>query len=668
MRTSFVRSKGWLCAIMVVVSFVAAIPAAHAVSAARRWNEETLNAIRGDFARPTVHARNLWHTSIAMWDAWVAYDTGVAQQYLHHEKATAVDVAAARDEAISYACYRIITARFVNSPGVKEIQASIENAMTSQGYDFNIDTTVGDTPAALGNRIAATVLAFGASDNSNEANDYINQFYEPINEPLVPALPGNPDITDPNRWQPLALDFFIDQNDQVVLGGYPEFLSPEWGQVNAFALSPEDLTIYNRDGFDYWVFHDPGLPPHWGTVTQDDYKWGFELVAAWSSHLDPLDGVMIDISPGAIGNAPLPDVNDYQSFYNFTDGGDWGTGHALNPVTNMPYAPNMVPRGDYARVLAEFWADGPDSETPPGHWFTIANYVSDHPMTVKQLQGEGPVLDELEWDVKLYFTLGGAMHDCAVTAWGVKGWYDYLRPISALRYLADLGQSSDSNADSYDPNGISLYPGLIELVTSDTTMAGERHEHLAGEEGKIAVNAWRGPDYITVPETDVAGAGWILAENWWPYQRPTFVTPPFAGYVSGHSTYSRAGAVVLAEFTGSPFFPGGMGEFFCPMNEFLVFEDGPSVDITLQWATYNDASDQTSLSRIWGGIHPPADDIPGRYMGQQIGEDAVALSLGYFGDPDGVPTMSEWGLIAMGLGLLAVGGVVIRRRQLATLV
>ena len=83
--------------------------------------------------------------------------------------------------------------------------------------------------------------------------------------------------------------------------------------------------------------------------------------------------------------------------------------------------------------------------------------------------------------------------------------------------------------------------------------------------------------------------------------------------------------------TGSPFFPGGMGEFHCPKNEFLVFEDGPSVDLTLQWATYQDASDQTSLSRIWGGIHPPADDLPGRVMGEEIGKDAYVLARNYFG-------------------------------------
>ena len=57
-------------------------------------------------------------------------------------------------------------------------------------------------------------------------------------------------------------------------------------------------------------------------------------------------------------------------------------------------------------------------------------------------------------------------------------------------------------------------------------------------------------------------------------------------------------------------------------NEFLVFEEGPSESFTLQWATYQDASDQTSLSRIWGGIHPPIDDIKGRIIGEKIGEDS----------------------------------------------
>ena len=40
-------------------------------SIARRWDEQILAAIRVDLPRPPVHARNLFHVSAAMWDAWV---------------------------------------------------------------------------------------------------------------------------------------------------------------------------------------------------------------------------------------------------------------------------------------------------------------------------------------------------------------------------------------------------------------------------------------------------------------------------------------------------------------------------------------------------------------------------------------------------------------------
>ena len=162
-------------------------------------------------------------------------------------------------------------------------------------------------------------------------------------------------------------------------------------------------------------------------------------------------------------------------------------------------------------------------------------------------------------------------------------------------------------------------------------LAGPSRENV----GKIKLKAWKGPQYVYDPATVEAGVDWILADYWWPYQRPSFVTPPFAGYVSGHSTYSRAAAEVLTLLTGSEYFPGGMGEFDAEKNEFLVFEEGPSADVVLQWARYQDASDQCSLSRIWGGIHPPMDDIRGRMMGHEIGIDAFNFASRFF---DGVTT------------------------------
>ena len=218
------------------------------------------------------------------------------------------------------------------------------------------------------------------------------------------------------------------------------------------------------------------------------------------------------------------------------------------------------------------------------------------------------------------------MHDVAICAWGIKGWYDSIRPLSAIRAMADRGQSSDPSAPSYHPDGIPLFPGHIELIAAGDPLAGPANENV----GKIKILAWRGPNFVANAATDQAHVGWILGSEWWPYQRPTFVTPPFPGYISGHSTYSRAAAEVLTAFTGSEYFPGGMSQFEIRKNQFLVFEEGPSVDMTLQWATYRDAAEQSSLSRIWGGIHPPIDDIPGRRLGEKIGNEAYALASAYF--------------------------------------
>ena len=614
---------------------------------ARKWNEMLLASIRKDLARPTVHARNLFHLSIAQWDAFASYESP-ACHYLLGETVDgfscsfdginpAGSIEEAMESTISYASYRLLLHRFQNSPDALDLQEGYDNLMDELGYDITVVSTdySDDDPAKLGNYIADCIINFGNQDGANEMNAYENQYYEPENDPLVIDNPGNPDITDYNRWQPLTLDIFIDQSGNVIPGATPDFLNPEWGIVSSFALSDDDLTINNRDGFDYHVFHDPGAPPYIelnGTGGTLDFSYGVETVIIWSSHLDPTDNVMIDISPGVIGNSdPFPtDFTSFPTYYDQLNGGTAASGHVVNPTTGNPYASNMVPRGDFARVLAEFWADGPDSETPPGHWFTLLNYVADHPDFEKRFEGQGPILDDTEWYVKGYLAMGGAMHDAAVTAWGIKGWYDYIRPISAIRGMADLGQRSDVNLPNYHPAGLPLITGRIELVTATDPLVGDNNEHL----NKIKVMAWQGHELIGNVDTDEAGVDWILAENWVPYQRPSFVTPPFAGYVSGHSTFSRAAAEVLTNYTGDAYFPGGMGTFTAVTDEFLVFEDGPSMDIELQWATYRDAADQSGLSRIWGGIHPPADDIPGRIIGVQVGLDAYAKAKSHFFDFD----------------------------------
>jgi hypothetical protein len=621
-------------------------------SVAREWNEELLEAIRNDFARPTVHARNLFHTSVLMYDAWAIFDDTAQTIFLGRSFGgfevpfdgitTPNDLDAATEEIINYAIFRLLNHRFAQSPGADETLLSIQAKFEELGNNPNftsIDYSNGSY-AALGNYLGQQMIAFGLQDGANEANGYENEFYQPNNEPLILELYEDNTNINPNIWQPLAFDVFIDQSGNPIPNAVPEFLSPEWGQVTSFALDENNLDIFEIDGFDYLVYNDPGEPSFIedsnGNSLEDPYKWGFSLVTSWSQHLDPNDNVMIDISPASIGNIQSypATFEEYQEFYDFENGGDASIGHSVNPFTGSPYPTQMVPRGDYARVLAEFWADGPDSETPPGHWFTIFNYVSDHPELEKRLGGEGDILSDLEWDIKLYLLLGAAMHDSAINTWGIKGYYDYIRPISALRYMAGKGQSTDTTASNFDPHGLPLIPGLIETVEVGDPLAGDMDEFV----GELKVNTRKGPDYIADPTSEIAGVDWILAERWWPYQRPTFVTPPFAGYISGHSTFSSAAAQILALATGDPFFPGGVGVFDVPQNDFLVFEQGPSVDMQLQWATYKDASDQTSLSRIWGGIHPPIDDIPGRLLGTNIGTDAFTKGVAYF---DGTLSVNE---------------------------
>lgn len=576
-------------------------------SVARQWDEEILAAIRIDNPRPPIHARNLFHLSVAMYDAWAAYDT-IAEQYLTSEALqTSDDVERDRAIAISFAAYRVLSHRYSSALALNAdaAQAHFFARMTALGLDPLYTSTTAATPAALGNRIGAAIIAHGQTDGANEGLNYADPTYTPVNAPLVVKLLGTT-MTDPNRWQALALDVVIAQNGIPLPDKIQKFVGAQWGSVLPFAVDLDTI-----------------LPPPLlrlnDPLTDAEFKQQAVDLVRLSSQLTPDDPTTIDASPNGIGNNPL--------------GTDDGHGYPVNPATGQPYASQIVKRADFGRVIAEFWADGPQSETPPGHWNTVANYVADHPLVTKRFEGTGPVLDALEWDVKTYFALNAAEHDAAVGCWGTKRVYDGVRPISMVRYMAGLGQSSEPLGPSYHASGIPLVPGLIEVITPESSAAGERHEALAASVGKIAILAW--PGEPAAPKTTYSGVKWLLAETWVPYQRKTFVTPPFAGYPSGHSTYSRSAAEVLKRLTGSEYFPGGLGEFAIPQNAFLQFEIGPSSGFHLQWATYFDAADQAGQSRRWGGIHPAVDDLTGRVIGSLIGPDAFDKAKTYF---DGTAT------------------------------
>jgi hypothetical protein len=577
-------------------------------SVARRWNEVLLDAIRRDLPAPTVHARNLYHTSAAMWDAWAAYDTAARGVFVDEDH-SASDVEPAREEAMSYAAFRILEARYIDSIGATETIPEFDRLMQGLCYSIDLTTTEGDTPAAVGNRIADVILEAGIVDGSNEAEGYASPGYDPVNPALTVDASGTT-LNDPNRWQPLQIENMISQNGVPLENGVQEAIDPHWGYVVGFALPPAGET---------GVPVDPGDPPYvHHPETDQEYKNAAVEVIAYSSVLDPREGITVDISPATLGANPLG-TND-------------GTGYRINPATGRPYDSNIVNEGDFGRTVAEFWADGPDSETPPGHWNTMANAVTEELAGDLRIGGAGDVVDALEWDVKLYLALNAANHDAAIAAWGTKGHYDYIRPISMIRWMGGNGQSSDPDGLSYHEDGLPLQSGLVEVITAESTATGARHAALAGHEGEIAVLSYAGNP--PQPETEIGGVEWILAVDWVPYQAPTFVTPAFPGYVSGHSTFSRASAEVLTGITGTEFFPGGLGEWTIAPGS-LEFEAGTADGITLQWATFQDASDQAGLSRLYGGIHVRADDFAGRIIGAQVGAAAWELAQTYYGGASG---------------------------------
>ncbi len=612
--------------------------AAPSNSVARVWNERALAAIRADTPHPPAQARNYFSLSVCMYDAWAAYDPA-AVGYVYRGKHTAPNIQSARSNAISQAAFRLLTERHVYSRTAANTLVADTNLMVSLGYSPNNASLDTSTPTGVGNSVYAAVSAWFSNDGSRQTNGTPYNSASPStlpiaypdypanaggyvylnNYPLATDRPGIDDgygntVVDVNHWQRLFIVNGVDQNGFPNPGPFQNYLGAQWLGVRPFSLMRTDSTKP-------WI--DPGPPPYFGGASHGQFVKEIVACITADCQLTPDDGVMMNISPGALGNNSLDFAGNYGTGnFEIFD----GHGYTNNPITGQPYTPNVVKRGDYARILAEFWADGPSSETPPGHWNVVANYVADHPLLVKRIGGTGPVLTglegDLEWDVKMYFALNAAVHDAACAAWGIKRAYDAWRPMTAVRYLSLLGQSSNPALPSYNVNGLPLITNLIELVTASSAASGGRHAGLTP--GKIALLAWPGPP--ANPAT-YSGVKWIHGDTWGTYQRPTFVTPPFPGYISGHSTFSRSAAEVLTELTGSPYFPGGLGTF---SNYTLGFEQGPSVPLTLQWAKYYDAADEAGISRIWGGIHPPIDNLVGRRIGAQVGKGVWALAKSYF--------------------------------------
>jgi len=167
------------------------------VSVAREWNEILLEAIRNDFARPTVHARNLYHHSIAAYDSWAIYQPehetyligDTLDNYISPFEGinTPLELNEAIKETISYASFYFIKNRYHSSPDYNATYILMYNAMIANGYsvnNINLDYENGG-PAELGNFIAQEIINYGLNDGSNELLEFENTFYTSINPPLI---------------------------------------------------------------------------------------------------------------------------------------------------------------------------------------------------------------------------------------------------------------------------------------------------------------------------------------------------------------------------------------------------------------------------------------------------------------------------------------------------
>jgi len=221
---------------------------------------------------------------------------------------------------------------------------------------------------------------------------------------------------------------------------------------------------------------------------------------------------------------------------------------------------------DEQKMIAEYWADGPHSELPPGHWNLFAQFVSrrDH---------HGVNAHGLERDVKLFFSLTNAVADAGCCAWDNKRAFNSVRPITAIR---------------------TLFRGQM-------------------------VRAWAGP---------YQGTKLIDGASWFPYQPTTFPTPPFPEYSSGHSNFSAAGAEILKLFTHSDRFGGSLT--LPAGSSRVEPGAVPASDLTLQWATFSEAANQAGISRRYGGIHFEQGDLDARATGRIAAREAWEKAQEYW--------------------------------------
>jgi|GEM_PF-611765 len=135
----------------------------------------------------------------------------------------------------------------------------------------------------------------------------------------------------------------------------------------------------------------------------------------------------------------------------------------------VDYTANLT---DEKKVIAEYWADGPSSELPPGHFVLFAKDISTR---------DRHTIDQ---DVKMFFALTNAVFDAGIVAWDAKRAFDYVRPVTAV-HVAFAGQNIPSwqgiiaAADwkPYQPSNV-VTPSFPEYISGHSIFSAAAAETL----------------------------------------------------------------------------------------------------------------------------------------------------------------------------------------------
>jgi hypothetical protein len=121
------------------------------------------------------------------------------------------------------------------------------------------------------------------------------------------------------------------------------------------------------------------------------------------------------------------------------------------------------------RDIALFWADGANTITPPGHWVSILNQLT----------------DSNEWTLDVsceaYAKLGVAVGESFISCWRAKYVHNLLRPITCIRNVVNPAWNSPIGTPPFPeyPSGHSTQSGAAAQVLTDMFghMAFEDHTH-----------------------------------------------------------------------------------------------------------------------------------------------------------------------------------------------